>query len=53
LNTGTAANGMAAKLEAAQVALVSGVESVRICDLEGLIDGERGTVITQSQSVAI
>lgn len=53
LNAGTASNGMAAKLEAAQVALLSGVESVRICDLEGLLDDERGTFITQSQSVAI
>jgi acetylglutamate kinase len=53
MSTGTASNGMAAKLEAAQVALISGVERVRICDLEGLIDGERGTFITQSQSVAI
>jgi acetylglutamate kinase len=53
LDTGTAAQGMAAKLEAAQGALLSGVESVRICDLAGLVDGERGTFITQSQGVAI
>lgn len=53
LNAGTASNGMAAKLEAAQVALISGVESVRICDLEGLVDDERGTFVTQSQSFAI
>jgi acetylglutamate kinase len=53
LTAGTASNGMAAKLEAAQAALISGVESVRICDLEGLVDDERGTFITQSQSVAI
>jgi acetylglutamate kinase len=53
LDAGTASNGMAAKLEAAQVALISGVEIVRICDLEGLVDGERGTFITQPQGVAI
>jgi acetylglutamate kinase len=53
LDTGTASQGMAAKLEAAQGALLSGVESVRICDLAGLVDGERGTFITQSQGVAI
>jgi acetylglutamate kinase len=53
VRTGAAVNGMAAKLEAAELALLSGVESVRICDLAGLVDGERGTFITQSQSVAI
>jgi acetylglutamate kinase len=53
LNTGIAARGMAAKLEAAQAALLSGVESVRICDLVGLVDSGRGTFITQSQGVAI
>jgi acetylglutamate kinase len=53
LNTGIAARGMAAKLEAAQAALLSGVESVRVCDLVGLVDSERGTFITQSQGVAI
>jgi acetylglutamate kinase len=53
VDRGTAAQGMAAKLEAAQAALVGGVESVKICDLEGLVDSERGTFITQSQSVGI
>ena len=53
LDTGTASDGMAAKLEAAQSALRSGVESVRICDLAGIVDSERGTFITQSQGVAI
>jgi acetylglutamate kinase len=52
LESGTAADGMAAKLEAAQTALVEGVETVRICDLAGLVDGGRGTFITQSQSLA-
>ncbi len=53
VHAGTASDGMAAKLEAAQVALVSGVQCVRICDLDGLVDDERGTFITQSQGVAI
>jgi acetylglutamate kinase len=53
IESGTAANGMAAKLESANSALLSGVERVRICGLTGLVDGERGTFITQSQSVAI
>ena len=49
---GTAAAGMAAKLESAQAALSAGVSRVRICDLDGLADSDRGTFITQSQSVA-
>ena len=53
IESGTAANGMAAKLESANSALLSGVERVRICGLTGLVDGERGTFITQSQGVAI
>lgn len=50
---GVASNGMAAKLESAETALVSGVSRVRICGLVGLNDEERGTFITQSQSVAL
>jgi acetylglutamate kinase len=50
---GVAAGGMAAKLEAAEAALTAGVARVRICDLAGLGDAERGTIITQSQSVAL
>ena len=42
--TGIAVGGMAAKLQSARV---------RICDLVGLSDGERGTFITHSQSVAL
>ena len=53
IENGTAAGGMAAKLESAQTALLAGVERVRICDLTGLVDSERGTFITQSQSVVI
>jgi acetylglutamate kinase len=49
--TGVAAGGMAAKLESAHAALTAGVDRVRICDLTGLIDSERGTSITQSQGV--
>lgn len=50
---GIADGGMAAKLESAQDALTAGVASVRICDLEGLVDDERGTFITLSQSIAL
>lgn len=53
IENGTAAGGMAAKLESAHAALLGGVERVRICDLAGLIDTERGTFITQSQGVVI
>lgn len=49
--TGVAAGGMAAKLESARAALLAGVDRVRICDLAGLGDSERGTFITQSQGV--
>jgi len=33
------------------VALIAGVDRVRICDLAGLADSERGTFITQTQGV--
>ena len=49
--SGVAAGGMAAKLESAHAALLGGVDRVRICDLAGLVDSERGTFITQSQGV--
>ncbi len=49
--SGVAAGGMAAKLESAYAALLAGVDRVRICDLAGLADSERGTFITQSQGV--
>lgn len=48
---GIAAGGMAAKLESAHAALMLGVDRVRICDLAGLADSERGTFITQSQGI--
>ncbi len=48
---GVATGGMAAKLESAHAALLAGVFRVRICDLAGLVDNERGTFITQSQGV--
>jgi acetylglutamate kinase len=53
IENGTAAGGMAAKLESAHAALIAGVDRVRICDLAGLVDVGRGTYITQSQSVVI
>jgi len=49
--SGVAAGGMAAKLESAHAALLAGVDRVRICDIAGLADSERGTFITQSQGV--
>ena len=51
IENGTAAGGMAAKLESAHAALLAGVDRVRICDLAGLVDDGRGTFITQSQSL--
>lgn len=42
---GTAKAGMAAKLEAATAALDGGVERVRIADLKGITDLQRGTTI--------
>jgi len=53
ITTGIAAGGMAAKIESAREALAGGVGSVRICDLNGLVDDQVGTFITLSQSVAI
>jgi len=50
---GIAVGGMAAKIESAQTALAAGVSSVRICDLDGLNDSERGTFVTLSQSIAL
>lgn len=50
---GTAAAGMAAKLESAEAALINGVASVRICALRGVTDARSGTFLTQSQSVVI
>lgn len=51
--SGVATGGMAAKLEAAEAAIAAGIARVRICDLAGLGDAERGTIITQSQSVVL
>lgn len=49
--SGVAAGGMATKLESAHAAVTAGVDRVRICDLAGLVDSERGTFVTQSQGV--
>ena len=46
--SGTAAGGMAAKLQAAHAALAGGVSKVRIADLTALTDPTRGTVVTLS-----
>jgi acetylglutamate kinase len=45
IGTGVAAGGMAAKLEAGNLALSSGVRRVRIGDLTSLNDETRGTVL--------
>lgn len=49
--SGTASNGMAAKLEAAHAALAGGVPSVRIAPLAGILDGELGTTMTLATSL--
>jgi acetylglutamate kinase len=46
ISDGTAVKGMAAKLEAAVIALEGGVPRVRICDLEGMSHAEGGTTLT-------
>lgn len=51
IESGVAAGGMAAKLEAAQAALAGGVAKVRVADLRALTDGARGTTI-RSATVA-
>ncbi|MGH7652694.1 MAG: acetylglutamate kinase [Gemmatimonadaceae bacterium] len=51
IESGIAVEGMAAKLEAAKTALLSGVDNVRICGLTGLVDDAYGTIVTQSQGV--
>lgn len=48
---GVAAGGMAAKLESAHAALAAGVKRVRISDLAGIADPERGTLIIQAEGV--
>lgn len=48
---GVATGGMAAKLESAHAALAAGVERVRISDLPGLTDADRGTLIIQTEGV--
>ncbi len=51
IHNGVATGGMAAKLESAHAALAAGVERVRISDLAGIADTERGTLIIQAQGV--
>jgi acetylglutamate kinase len=50
--SGTASNGMAAKLEAAHAALAGGVRSVRIAPLAGILDAALGTTMTLAASLA-
>ena len=49
---GTAANGMAAKLEAALAAIEGGVERVRIANLGAITDPTCGTLVTSDGGVA-
>jgi acetylglutamate kinase len=51
IDDGTAQGGMAAKLQAAIVALDGGVERVRISDIAAIEQLERGTVLTRMGSV--
>jgi acetylglutamate kinase len=46
IETGTAAGGMRAKLEAALFALAGGVERVRVGDIAAIDDSGRGTLLT-------
>lgn len=48
---GTAAGGMAAKLEAGLAALHAGVERVRIGDLDAILDPARGTMLAPTRSL--
>ncbi|MDB4886904.1 MAG: argB [Gemmatimonadetes bacterium] len=51
IETGVAAGGMGAKLEAALRALEGGVERVRISDIAAIEQLDRGTVLTRVESV--
>ena len=53
IDSGVAVAGMAAKLESATKALAAGVERVRICDLEGISDCQKGTNFTQAAGFAL
>jgi len=53
VTNGVAEGGMAAKIESAEAALSNGVQAVRICDIDGVTDNERGTLLTLSQSIAL
>ena len=50
VDEGTAAGGMAAKLQAALAALEGGVERVRISDIAAIGQPDRGTVLTRAGS---
>lgn len=46
VKAGVVRGGMTAKLDAAKTALAGGVARVRISDMEGIMDEERGTIVT-------
>jgi acetylglutamate kinase len=48
MHDGLATGGMRAKLQAATAAATGGVKRVRITDLDGISDADRGTVITNN-----
>jgi acetylglutamate kinase len=49
MRDGLATGGMRAKLQAATVAAAGGVKRVRITDLDGIADADRGTMIKNNQ----
>lgn len=49
---GIVVGGMTAKLEAAGSALAGGVKRVRITDLRGIVDEQRGTIVTANYAEA-
>jgi acetylglutamate kinase len=52
ISSGTAAGGMAAKLESANAATSSGIERVRVAAVQGIANPNCGTFITQAEGIA-
>jgi acetylglutamate kinase len=48
IREGTVSGGMTAKLDAARTGLMGGVARVRISDIQGIINDQRGTTVTAS-----
>lgn len=49
VENGTIRGGMTAKLDAAKTAMAGGVGRVRISDLEGIMNEDRGTIVTTNE----